>query len=120
MMNQAFGRYTYFELSCQHGHVLAMAAPHMDKTKHKYDIHIDPERGRVFRLFYSWLDTPLFEFVIPDRPSSESTQMWRSRCAKEFTVAWALHEAAPRPNTGPSSVVDLRSATEGPPLSLEA
>ena len=90
-MNHA--RDTFFEAATQHGYVVALMGPRMFKSREHFNIILDPERGRVFRLFKSSSpDVPVFEFVIPDRDTTESTLMWRDKCKKALDKAWKEYE----------------------------
>ena len=82
-------KYTFMEAATQHGYLVALMAPRMSKSRDFYRIIIDSERGRVFQLYKtSRPDVPVFEFVIPERDTSESTLMWRDKCKKMLDKAW--------------------------------
>lgn len=86
-------KYTFFEAAAQHGQIVAMMAPRMQKSKDFYNIVIDKERGRVFRMFKTARpDEPYFEFIIPDREATESTRMWGEKARRALDKAWAQNE----------------------------
>lgn len=85
----AYAKYTFFEAATQHGYVLSLMAPRIHKSSHSYQIIIDPSRGRVFQVFRTqYPDVPYFEFVIPERMTTESTLMWRDKTKKALDVEW--------------------------------
>jgi hypothetical protein len=88
-------KYTFMEAATQHGYLVALMAPRMSKSRDFYRIVIDQGRGRVFQLYKTTRpDVPAFEFVIPERDSSESTLMWRDKCKKMLDKAWKGHQKA--------------------------
>jgi hypothetical protein len=126
-------RYTMFEHATQHGFVTALMAPRMKKSRDAARIVVDQDRGRVFQLIKQ-LDpeTPVFEFVIPDRTPQESVKLWEDRCRTMLDKAWNKYEKArkaaraglgegslePSPPTGspitPSSTDPLTSKGSSP------
>lgn len=86
-------KYTFMEAATQHGYLVALMAPRMSKSRDFYRIVIDQTRGRVFQLFKtSRPDTPVFEFVIPERDTRESTLMWRDKCKKMLDGEWKRYQ----------------------------
>lgn len=88
-----YARYTFLEAATQHGYVSALMAPRTEKSRHIQQIIIDPSRGRVYQLFrVSNTEVPIFEFVIPERLTTESTLMWRAKTKKALEGAWKQYE----------------------------
>lgn len=119
-----YARYTFFEAATQHGYVQALMAPRMEKSRHNHQIIIDPTRGRVFQLFrVADPSTPVFEFVIPERLTTESNLMWRQKTAKALEGQWNKFKR-PR-EIGPGTQVSsgstgspiTASSTDAPPKS---
>lgn len=105
-------RYSLIEASQQHGYVVALMAPRLEKSRDGFKIVADPERGRVFQLFkQADPDTPAFEFVIPDRTTLESQQLWRDRCKMLLDKEWEKYRAKRKA---------MRTSASGPAITAES
>ena len=103
-------RYTFFEAAQQHGYVAALMGPRVAKDRERCQIIIDPKRGRVFQVFKTRdPEVVYFEFVIPERDTTESQFQWREKVKRGLDKVWKDHER---------SVLETkarRAASYGPP-----
>lgn len=123
-------KYTFFEAATQHGYIVALMAPRMSKSREFYRIVIDRERGRVFQLYkVSRPDAPVFEFIIPERDTTESTLMWREKAKRGLDKAWKEYQrtkveqkearsgaATPGPSSSTPSKIESSSTDARPNL----
>lgn len=110
----AYAKFTFFEAATQHGYVMSLMADRVQKSRDFHQIIIDPQRGRVFQLFKSRdPETPFFEYVIPERLTTESNFMWRAKVKGELDKAW---ERMKRARSGGATT----EASESQPLSPSA
>jgi hypothetical protein len=120
----SYARYTFFEAATQQGYVVACMSKYMQRSRDVFDIINDPQRGRVFRLFRVGRPTEaFFEFVIPNRETTETTLMWNKRVAKAVEGAWNSHTKARQAgrSSGPdTSVPPESSASSLGPSSTDA
>jgi len=113
----AYAKFTFFEAATQHGYVMALMGEKITKSREFHQIIVDPSRGRVFQLFKtSRPETPFFEYIIPERLTTESTFMWRARVKKGVDAAWKDIKTKPAP-TAVASGKDGTGASASPPLS---
>ena len=125
-------KYTFMEAATQHGYLVALMAPRLSKSRDFYRIIIDQNRGRVFQLYKtSRPDVPVFEFVIPERDTSESTMMWRDKCKKMLDKAWKGYQkdraeqrearyGAATSGPSPSPLSSHTASSTDAPLKLES
>lgn len=113
----AYAKYTFFEAATQHGYIVALMSGRLAKSREFYQIIIDPTRGRVFQVFKSTNpEVPFFEFVIPERETTESTKMWEAKAKKALDGEWGRYLKA-KGQFGVGTTVPPSSEPSNPPVS---
>lgn len=120
----AIAKYTMFEGAQQHGYIVACMGDRLAKSREYYQIIVDPARGRVFQVFRaSNPGVAHFEFVIPERETTESRMMWQDRAKKGLDKAWKQNlerlagiKAARLAASGPAT----SAPSESPPSKIES
>lgn len=119
-----YARYTFFEAATQHGYVQALMAPRLEKSRYFSQIIIDPKRGRVWQTFkVANPEKVVFEFIIPERLTTESNLMWRQKTAKALEGQWNTFKRpkeiglGTQGSSGSTSSPITASSTDAPPKS---
>jgi hypothetical protein len=131
-------KYSFFEYATQHGYIVAQMADRIARSREFVQIVLDPSRGRVYQAFKTGNpDKPFFEYVIPERESTESTEMWRRKVSKGLGDAWKRNvrereearasirvtalSGLPIPDTSSSAPSKIESSsTDAPPKSASS
>lgn len=94
-----------FEMASQHGIIVSHMGQYLRRQVHTYDIIVDPDRGRVYRVFNSVVsDKPIFEYQIPERENHETQSMWAYQVKEALDKGWK--EALKPPYTTPAKPED--------------